>query len=150
MVVDPQSGDLLIISKNRSEAADQGVTHVYRARAPLACEAPLECVATLRFGKGPLARSDRRSRRPDRVTGADLSADGRKLVIRTYDDAFIWDRPRHITWAEVLCGSDVTPRRLALKPEQKGEAVGWTLDGKGFVTLSEGKRTPIHLYTDSK
>ena len=32
------------------------------------------------------------------------------------------------------------------KPEKQGEAIGFTLDGKGYYTTSEGVFAPIYYY----
>ena len=38
------------------------------------------------------------------------------------------------------------PIELFYKPEKQGEAIGFTLDGKGYYTTSEGVFAPIYYY----
>ncbi|WP_285474884.1 hypothetical protein [Actinoplanes sp. NBRC 101535] len=70
------------------------------------------------------------------VTGAATSADGRRVVIRTYADAFEFDVPdgdpiRAIT-------SD-TPREIPLPDEPQGESVAYSPDGESLLTISESQ-----------
>ena len=68
------------------------------------------------------------------VTGAARSADGTKIVLRTYADAFEWD----------LAGGDVvatltggTAPRVTPLADPFGEAIAYTRDGKQFLTVSD-------------
>jgi hypothetical protein len=68
------------------------------------------------------------------VTGGAVSADGRRLALRTYTDAYVWS----------LSGSDVVgalacdPLRVALPEAAQGEAVSFTGDGAALVVAGEG------------
>ncbi|MGY1635899.1 hypothetical protein ACI78V_04505 [Geodermatophilus sp. SYSU D00742] len=68
------------------------------------------------------------------VTGGAVSADGSRLALRTYTDAYVWP----------LSGSDVAgafaaePVRLALPDAPQGEAISFTADGNGVVVAGEG------------
>lgn len=69
--------------------------------------------------------------RPDSlaITGAGVSRDGRRLLVRTYTTAYLYDLAR---------GFGVTPTVIPLLPSKQGESISWTVDGKGFFTSSEG------------
>jgi hypothetical protein len=70
------------------------------------------------------------------VTGAARSADGKRVVIRTYADAFEWDVPEGGDVAAAVTGG-ATPRITGLT-DPFGEAISYTTDGKLFVTVSDG------------
>lgn len=83
LIVDPDSGDLLIVSKE-----DDGEGVVFRAAAPhsVASRIPLEVVTTLSFGSDALPGGEK-------VTGGDASPDGSAILLRTGTSAFWWQRP---------------------------------------------------------
>ncbi|NEK57178.1 hypothetical protein GCU56_04730 [Geodermatophilus sabuli] len=68
------------------------------------------------------------------VTGGAVAADGSRLALRTYTDAYVW----------ALAGADVVgalagePTRIALPEAPQGEAVSFTADSTGLVVASEG------------
>ncbi|HTF12938.1 MAG TPA: hypothetical protein VK659_32660 [Asanoa sp.] len=70
------------------------------------------------------------------VTGAARSPDGKRVVIRTYADAFEWDVPEGGDVAAAVTGG-ATPRITGLT-DPFGEAISYTTDGKQFVTVSDG------------
>jgi hypothetical protein len=77
LLVDPSDGALVIVAKSFS-----GTAGVYVADRPTAAATP----ATLR-------RSGRLSLGAgEAVTAGDVSGDGRTIVLRTYDRAFVWAR----------------------------------------------------------
>ncbi len=68
------------------------------------------------------------------VTGAAMSPDGKRAVVRTYADAYEWK----ITGGDIaksLTKSD--PVRTPLPGEVQGESITYTRDGKRFVTATE-------------
>ncbi|MFC8850923.1 MULTISPECIES: hypothetical protein [unclassified Micromonospora] len=68
------------------------------------------------------------------ITGAARSPDGKKVVLRTYADAFEYD----------VSGGDIVGALTGGKPrvtpltDPFGEAISYTPDGKSFVTVSDG------------
>ncbi len=70
------------------------------------------------------------------VTGGDVSPDGRRVVIRTYTDAYVYEVP----------GDDLaaTPTVIPLPTAPQGEAITWTPDGTALVTAGEGIGTPVY------
>jgi hypothetical protein len=72
------------------------------------------------------------------VTGAAMSADGRRVAIRTYADAFEVDVAAPETAAGVVQAiSEGDPRRIALPDEPQGESIAYTADGAALLTVSE-------------
>jgi hypothetical protein len=78
------------------------------------------------------------------VTGAALSADERRVVLRTYTDAYEWDVDGG-DLAAAMTSQD--PRRTALPGEPQGEAITFAADGSGYVTVSEGVGQPLRRWT---
>ncbi|WP_412736856.1 hypothetical protein [Krasilnikovia sp. MM14-A1259] len=79
------------------------------------------------------------------ATGAAVSPDGSKVVIRTYADAFEWD----VKGGDVVAALKGTPRQTPLPNEPWGEAISFTPDGKSLVTVSDmgsvGAETPNYI-----
>ncbi|BFU42992.1 hypothetical protein [Krasilnikovia sp. MM14-A1004] len=67
------------------------------------------------------------------ATGAAVSPDGTKVVIRTYADAFEWD----VKGGDVVSALKGTPRQTPLPNEPFGESITYTPDGKAYVTVSD-------------
>jgi hypothetical protein len=68
------------------------------------------------------------------VTGAAVSPDRRRVVLRTYTAAYEWD----VTDGDVVKAITTgTPRVTALPDEPQGEAIAYTSDGTAFLTMSD-------------
>ena len=74
--------------------------------------------------------------RPERVTGADASPDGRWVVMRTRESASIYPA------AELTANGALSPRRVDLKglDEAQGEGIAFAPDGSLLVTSEGGKK----------
>ena len=123
MLVDPHSGDLLLVTKVDAPGGAQ----LFRARA-----ADLDDgTATLTLlGAVPTGRL---------VTGGDVSADGTKVVLRTYEGAYGWQVHPGESVAEALMRQ---PSRLDA-PGGQSEAICFTPDASSWLTISEGRESPI-------
>lgn len=133
MFVDPISEDLFLITKSAS-----GQSEVYRAALPATPQAPaeLELTATLWFGSTFVVGSER-------ATDATISSSGTEIVIRTYTDAWLWQRQPGTSVPEALTRE---PCRIPLSPEPQGETIAFAADDSGYFTLSEGLNEPILWY----
>jgi hypothetical protein len=133
LMVDPQSGDLFLVTKTTT-----GRSGVYRASAPLVAntQRTLELVATLQTEPGP-------GRGSERTTDGNISPDGRYILIRTYTRAYLWIRPRGATIGEALA---TAPCVAPLADEPQGEAIGFSANGLGYFTVSEGSAQPIYFF----
>jgi hypothetical protein len=79
------------------------------------------------------------------VTGAAMSPDGKRAVIRTMSDAYEFTVTDGDVVAAITTGA---PRITPLPSEQQGEAIAYTLDGAEFLTASDqAKATSILRYT---
>jgi hypothetical protein len=117
-------GAIHVVTKGES-----GPIAIYRAPASASAgaETTLERVRELSPGKVD---------RPLRVTGADASADGRWVVMRTLESASIYPA------AELAGSGALTPRRVDLEglDEKQGEGIAFAPDGSLVVTSEGGKK----------
>jgi len=72
-------------------------------------------------------------------TGGDVSADGSRVALRTYEALWLWPRRPAQSVAEALASE---PCQVATANERQGEAVGF-VDG-ALMTLGEGVNQPLH------
>jgi hypothetical protein len=78
------------------------------------------------------------------ITAGDISRDGQQILLKSYEKVYYWKRvDNEPVWKTMLR----KPIELPYKPEKQGEAIGFTLDGKGYYTTSEGVFAPIYYYT---
>ncbi len=133
LIVDPQDGDLLIITKE-----EDGDARVYRApeNADPGARTTLELVTTLPLGSATLPGGQK-------ATGGDASPDGDAVILRTSTSAFLWWRPTGGSLWEAFNDSACS---LALREEPNGEAMGFDHAGTGYFTLSEGTAQPLHYF----
>jgi len=79
-----------------------------------------------------------------RTTSADISPDGRWLVMRSRSTtAYAFERTPGESIADALLG---TPISFQLASESQGEAIGWAADGTSFFTTSERDGSSIYQY----
>jgi hypothetical protein len=120
-----------------------GASSVYRPDAPLAdgASVPMSRVAGLGFTLtgtpgGPVGRAGQLL-----VTGGAVSADGRRIALRTYTDAYVWP----------LAGSDVvgalsgSPVRVPLPDSPQGEAIAFAANNGDLLVSSEGLPATVTL-----
>jgi len=77
------------------------------------------------------------------VTGADATADGTRIVLRSDDTAWELFRPKGRSVKSGFLGEAL---EVELDKEAQGEAVAFDPEGAGFFTTSEGKDAPIRWY----
>ncbi len=77
------------------------------------------------------------------ITGGDISKDGDKILLKSYEKVYYWKRngKEHL-WQTLL----KNPETLTYQVEKMGEAIGFAADGKSYYTVSEGVFSPIYLY----
>jgi len=133
LMVDPLNGDIYIVTKRMFP------NKVYRAAYPHSTSGitTMAYVATLPTSTG-LAW----------ITGGDISPNGRLIILKNdggIDYANIWVRATGTDMGEAL---GHTSCLYTLHAEPQGEAIGFTLDGTGFYTVSEAHHDsePIWYY----
>jgi hypothetical protein len=123
LLVDPRSGAIVVVTKDAG-----GNSGVY-----VGSNARLGRRATLKLGIGQL------------VTAGDVSGDGRTIVLRTYDRAFVFTRRRGESLARALRRAPCVAG-ANLIAEGQGEALALTRDGRAFYTVPEGTRPLLRRY----
>ena len=81
------------------------------------------------------------------ITGMDISANGRKVVLVTYMYAFEYLRTANESWAQAF---GAKPDIIPMPGRRQGEAICYSLNAKALVVTSESGRdtaTPVWLIT---
>jgi len=78
------------------------------------------------------------------ITAGDISKDGQQILLKSYVKVYYWQRKNNEpVWQTMLR----QPKQLPYKMERQGEGIGFTPDGTGYYTTSEGVFTPIYYYS---
>ncbi len=81
------------------------------------------------------------------VTGGAVSHDGRRVVLRTYTDAYEWPIPVHACGDRIVRAlTSIKPDRTPVPGEGQGEAIAYSLDDSRLLTVSEGTGKPIQAW----
>jgi len=142
LLVDPVSGDLFLVTKDR---AGENMAHVFRNPAPHTPDVmvTLELVDSI-----PI---------PSQVTGGDVSPSGDGVLLRLYFQGYYWSRATGTNLWEAFSGTACTVP-LAIEPQ--GEAIAFAAlppqswgerggaDGQGYFTISEGSYQPVYFYEE--
>jgi hypothetical protein len=75
------------------------------------------------------------------VTAADATPAGDVVALRTYFSVVLYPRPNGSPLADAFAQPSCNG---AVASEAQGEALGFTRDGRGYVTASEGAFPPLH------
>ncbi len=78
------------------------------------------------------------------ITSGDITKDGDKVLLKSYDKVYFWKRSGNEHIWETL---QKPPQIITYQVEKMGEAIGFAADGKSYYTVSEGVYTPIYYYT---
>ncbi len=123
VMIDPLTKDIYVISK-------EGQAVIYVARYP---QDITKVFTMTKLGVLPI--SD--------VTAADISPDGKEILIKNYAVILYWKKLGNETISELL---QKVPIRAPYQVEEKGEAVCWSSDGSGYFTTSELPGQPVYFY----
>jgi hypothetical protein len=78
------------------------------------------------------------------ITAGDISKDGQQILLKDYVKVYYWKRnDNEPIWKTI----QRRPVELPYQAEKQGEAIGFTPDGKGYYTTSEGVFAPIYYYS---
>lgn len=125
MMVDPTNGDTYILTKNF-----QGHSKLYLYRAPLNAATTKtleEVVSDIPFNPSSSVDNDRLA------VSADIRADGREIIVKTYNQTYIWLRAEGQSVASAMQGT-----RCAVTNPGGSEAIAFAADGMGYYSLTEG------------
>ncbi|MBI4584513.1 MAG: hypothetical protein HY717_10895 [Planctomycetes bacterium] len=121
LAVHPRTGDLYLFTKKPFWFG------VYRLKAPVANPKPMVAERVAQMSA------------TDLVTAADLSVDGRRLVIRTYFSLVEYSIGENTPFEEIFKTKGVY---LKAPPDRQGESACYSLSGS-ILTISEGLEAPI-------
>ncbi|MDA1275145.1 MAG: hypothetical protein O2960_14020 [Verrucomicrobia bacterium] len=128
LLVDPISGDLLIVTKEHRRA------RVYRAQSDRWREpgtVRLEFVAQIAF---------------DDVSGGDMSSDGALILLRREEKARLWRRHSGETISAALRGPGEAVPVIGPPREANGESIAFDPNGSGYYTLGEGEKEKLFFF----
>jgi hypothetical protein len=77
------------------------------------------------------------------ITAGDISKDGQQVLLKSYVKVYYWRRKNNEPIWQTM---QRQPELLPYKQERQGEGIGFTPDGRGYYTCSEGVYTPIYYY----
>jgi hypothetical protein len=85
------------------------------------------------------------------ITGADMSPDGRQIIIRTLRTAAIWARPDGASIEEVFAERPCSvPVPAGDADSDEGGAIGFSADSNGYYTTIEGDPAPLWFVSMSE
>jgi hypothetical protein len=125
LLIDPHTRDLYVVSKREEPV------YVYQLKYPYATTGEITAnkIVSLPFGK---------------VVGADVSPDGKEILMKNYNKIFYWKTSTSSAVDAILKQS---PSEVPYEAEPQGESITWARDGSGFYTLSEkNPNKPSYLY----
>jgi hypothetical protein len=128
LMIDAATGDLFIATKQQRGA------RLYRAAvSDLGSEGVtnLELVGYLNV---------------DDISGGDISRTGDWIMLRSEDRGWLWART---SGEDVAAAMQRTPVRVLTRGSEQGkngEAVGFSPDGRGYFTVSEGKQEAAYYF----
>ncbi len=77
------------------------------------------------------------------ITAGDISQDGQQVLLKSYTKVYYWKRN---TGEPIWQTLQRSPTILSYTVEPQGEAIGFTTDGKGYYTVSEGVHALVYYY----
>lgn len=117
IMIEPKTNDLYLVSKREDSV------RLYQVKFPFSKDTlTAKRLAILPFHK---------------IVAANLSMDGKEVLMKDYEKVFYWKNERNLSLQELLL---TKPTELAYERERQGEAICWARDGKGYYTLSEAVR----------
>ena len=126
LMIHPRTGDLYIVIKSRER------NRVYKASAPLSTKRPIRLK---HIGDVDLPGGALLTLVVGRITGGDISPDGRRVVLCDYLqgwEASVPDGEFDGVWKAKW-------RSIGLGPRGQGEGAAYSLDGRSVLATSEGK-----------
>jgi len=128
LIIHPQTGDIYVLTKRISGAAG-----VYRLKADYATDKTntLEKIADFSVPAVPNGF----------LTGGDITADGKRVVICDYFNAYELKLPENAKNFDEIWRQELSVVKLGERAQ--GEAICYSLDGKSIIATSERKNSAI-------
>lgn len=130
LMIDPEEQLLYIVSKRKNSVTVYTTPLSYKTGDTVT----LTKRSKLHFGGIPPFKW---------ITAGDISKDGSQILLKNYERVYYWKRPAGVPVWQVMTQK---PAKLYYKSEKQGEAIGFTPDGKGYYTASEGVGEPVYYY----
>lgn len=138
MFVDPRTGDLFLISKRSNTSARPLTSQVWRIPRSQMPSGNRDVTPEL-VGE---IQTNRASTNNGTATAADISADGRWVVVCNYQEIFMWERGDTQTIAEMFAAAPISPYYQGYIPTGTGSSA-W---GSESIAFAPGLN-PGRLYT---
>jgi hypothetical protein len=123
LIADPATGDLFVFTKDFS-----GTAQIFRAAAPLGSG---ELLPAGTVSLGPLHA----------ITGADVTAAGDVVALRSYWTVFLYPRPAGApltdAFGQPVCSGATPAASFTNPPSPQLESIAFTPDGRGYVTAAD-------------
>ena len=137
LMVDPRTGDAIIITKDQGFEANEPVIFRMPSTTPVGTLTTLTRDGSLPLGSSVLPTSD------PFATSGDIAFDGSRVILRTLSSAFVWERSGEESVAAAMKRA-ACPVPVAV--ETQGEAIAF--DGNGdYLTVSEGLGATLYRYS---
>lgn len=129
LLVDPLVGDLFVVTKGDA------------ARVYMVPAASLQTGEVITFRLAAVLGVDK-------ISAGDISADGRKILLRSETDAWLWTREPIRSVADAFRRPPTSLPVIGPPEEPNGEAIAVDRDSGGYYTLSEGESETIYHFAD--
>lgn len=137
LLVSAQTKSIYIVTKERN-----GTAGVYKTPLPdtgnVEASFTMQKIAELNL----LKLSGYSNTAVVKATGGDISPDGKRMILRTYGFAMEFQLNGKEPFDAIF---QKKPAVVETPVEPQGEAIAYTADGNGLVTLSEGKHQPLYF-----
>lgn len=137
LLVHPVTGRIYLVTK------DASLSYVYAAPVRLTPGKThtLQKIGAIDFGKLP-SPAESLSERLKRLlaTGAAFSRDGKRIIVRSYLEAYEWN----VSNGDVAAALKKAPTRIGLTATSQGEAITYVGNSYNLLITSEGKGSPVY------
>ena len=127
LMIDPSTKDLYVVSKREKPVVVYKITYPY----PFDSLITADSITTIGYTQ---------------MVAGDISADGKEILMKNYQNVFYWKLKKNETVDEALKRKPVI---LPYEEEPQGEAVAFARDSSGYFTISEmvkDKKTYLNFY----
>lgn len=125
VAVDADEGKIILVSKSGNGSGERFVYEI-----PLSVEQGNVSATAKLIGQFVM----------DGTTAMDISNDGQRAIVLTYDDAYEFTRYEGNSWADAFA---TTPRLINMPARPGGEAIAYGRNGIDLYLVREGSSSPV-------
>ena len=125
VAVDPHQNKIILVSKSGNGNNERFVYEI-----PLSVENGKELTTAKRIGQFPM----------EGTTAMDISNDGQRAIVLTYEDAYEFIRFAGNRWQDAFSS---TPRKIPMPQRPGGEAIAYGVNGVDLYLVREGESSPV-------